>query len=103
MTEVDNDSSSRRSASDDVLRLLSRITSKLNTEWVRASYPFAAVGRRISISYSCDLGRRDAPCISLGNNVLLASNVWLNIVGNSGAPRSKLVLGDGCRIGRRST
>jgi acetyltransferase-like isoleucine patch superfamily enzyme len=41
--------------------------------------------------------------MSLGNDVLLTSGVWLNIVEDSGPPRTKLVLGSGCKIGRRST
>jgi acetyltransferase-like isoleucine patch superfamily enzyme len=87
----------------DPLRFFGRVASKLNTEWLRATYPFAAIGRGLSISSSCDLWRGAARYISLGDDVLLTAGVWLNIVEASGPLRTKLVLGKGCKIGRRST
>jgi Hexapeptide repeat of succinyl-transferase len=92
-----------RKPAGDPLRLFGRIASKLNTEWLRATYPFAAVGRRLSIAPSCDIWRAAAPYISLGDDLLLTSNVWLNIVQASGPLQPKLVLGKGCKVGRRST
>lgn len=94
---------SRRKPAGDPLRIFGRIACKLNTEWLRATYPFAAIGRRLSIAPSCDLGRRGSQYISLGDDVLLTSGVWLNIVEDSEPLQPKLVLGKGCRIGRRST
>jgi acetyltransferase-like isoleucine patch superfamily enzyme len=41
--------------------------------------------------------------MSLGNDIYLAPQVWLNIVEDSAPPQIKIVLGDGCKIGRRST
>jgi acetyltransferase-like isoleucine patch superfamily enzyme len=96
-------SQSRREPAGDPFRFFGRIASKLNTEWLRATYPFASVGRRLSIAPSCDLWRQAAQYISLGDDVLLTSDVWLNIVEPSGFAPPKLVLGDGCKIGRRST
>lgn len=93
----------RRDPLGDPLRFFGRVASKLNTEWLRATYPFAAIGRRLSIAPSCDLGRCRARQISLGDEVLLTAGVWLNIVQDSGPQRTKLVLGSGCKIGRRST
>ena len=93
----------RRVRFEDPFRFLSRVARKINTEWVRATYPFAAVGRRFSIDRFCDLSRSDAPYISLGDNVLLPSGTWLNIVRDSGPIKTKLTLGSGCKIGRRST
>jgi acetyltransferase-like isoleucine patch superfamily enzyme len=94
---------SRRDPAGDPLRLIERAAAKLNTQWLRATYPFAAFGRRLSIAPSCDLGRRSAQYVSLGDDVLLTGGVWLNIVEKSGPLGAKLVLGKGCRIGRRST
>ncbi len=93
----------RREPAGDPLRFFGRVASKLNTEWVRATYPFAAVGRRLSIAPTCDLSRHGSQFISLGDEVLLNDGVWLNIVETSEPPRPKLVLGKGCKIGRRST
>jgi acetyltransferase-like isoleucine patch superfamily enzyme len=96
-------SQQRRLAAEDPLRFFGRAVSRLNTSWMTATYPFSSTGSQLSIAPSCSLGRCDAPYISLGDNVLLSSDVWLNIVEDSGPPRPKLVLGNGCRIGRRST
>jgi acetyltransferase-like isoleucine patch superfamily enzyme len=94
---------SRRDPAGDPLRFFGRVASKLNTEWLRATYPFATIGHRLSIAPSCDLGRRGARYIVLGDDVLLTSDVWLNIVEDFGPRRTKLVLRNGCKIGRRST
>ncbi len=81
---------------------MGRLSTKLNTIWLQTTYPFAAFGRRVSIAASCTIGREGARSISLGNEVYLAPDVWLNIVEGS-SPATKLMLGGGCRIGRRST
>jgi acetyltransferase-like isoleucine patch superfamily enzyme len=96
-------SQTRRKPAADPFRFFGRIAGKLNTEWLRATYPFAAIGRQLSIAPSCNLGRGSSQYISLGDDVLLTSGVWLNIVEDSGPLQPKLVLGKGCRIGRRST
>jgi len=92
-----------RELAGDPLRFFGRVARKINTEWLRATYPFAAVGRHASIAPSCELSRTGAQYMSLGDDVLLTAGVWLNMVEDSGPVRSKLVLGKGCRIGRRST
>jgi carbonic anhydrase/acetyltransferase-like protein (isoleucine patch superfamily) len=88
---------------EDPLRWFGRLARKFNTEWLRATYPFAAVGRGISIAPSCDLSRNGAQYISMGDGVLLTAGVWVNIMDDSGPVKPKLVLGNGCKIGRRST
>lgn len=87
----------------DPFRQFSRVMRKLNSEWLRATYPFARVGKKLSIEPSCDLGRMIAPYIALGNNIILADHVWLNIVAEAPANEPKIILEDGCKIGRRST
>jgi acetyltransferase-like isoleucine patch superfamily enzyme len=94
---------SRRYPAGDPLRFFGRIAKRLNTEWVRATYPFAAVGRCLSIAPTCELSRGSAQYVSLGDDVLLTSGVWLNIVEDFGPLRTKVVLGKRCKIGRRST
>lgn len=92
-----------REYADGPLQLLNRVARKVNSEWVRATYPFAAIGRRLSIAPSCDLWRHGCRFISLGDNVFLASDVWLNVVEDDTPLQPKLVLQSGCKIGRRST
>jgi len=88
---------------NDPFNLLARLATKLNTVWLRRTYPFASIGRRISIHYSCDLGRACSPYIIIGDQVYLAPDVWLNTATYSTNVEPKIVLGKGCKIGRRST
>jgi acetyltransferase-like isoleucine patch superfamily enzyme len=83
--------------------MLAAIATKLNTMWLRAAYPFPHFGRHISVHYSCDIYRAGARHVHLGDEVYLASEVWLNVVFGPEDTGPKMVLGKGCRIGRRST
>lgn len=86
----------------DLRRLFRRIVSRINTEWMRATFPFVAFGRRISIDHSCELWRSSSQYMAFGDEIYLAPGVWLNIVEDGEPLRTKLVLGKGCKIGRRS-
>jgi acetyltransferase-like isoleucine patch superfamily enzyme len=88
---------------EDPLALYSRIATKLHTVWLAKTYPFAYFGRGISINQTCDISRMSANQIQLGDNVFLAREVWLNIAPGSGERQPKILLGGGCKIGRRST
>lgn len=89
-------------AADDPLNLFPRLATKLRTAWLAGTYPFSGFGRGASIHYSCEIGRAGAPYISIGDQVYLGPHVWLNTAG-SGQSEAKIVLGKGCKIGRRST
>lgn len=93
----------QRLPADDPLDLLGRSATKLRTMWLKATYPFAKFGRQVSIHYSCEIYRGGSPYIELNDEVYLAPDVWLNVVFGSGNSGAKMVLGRGCRIGRRST
>jgi acetyltransferase-like isoleucine patch superfamily enzyme len=82
--------------------LLRRLTTKLHSTWLRAAYPFAAFGDRVSVHHSCDIARARSQSIALHDGVFLAPDVWLNIE-ESSHHEPKIVLGSGCKIGRRST
>jgi acetyltransferase-like isoleucine patch superfamily enzyme len=98
------DPTSFRTATEDPLSLFSRAATKLHTLWLRKSYPFAAFGERVSVHYSCDIYRPTSKYISVGDQVYLAPDVWLNVeCGNESSGGPKLILGKGCKIGRRST
>jgi acetyltransferase-like isoleucine patch superfamily enzyme len=76
----------------------------LHTRRLKMTFPFFRFGRKVSIHFSCDILRSSASQIELNDEVYLAPDVWLNIAPD--APRSqepKIILGQGCRIGRRST
>jgi carbonic anhydrase/acetyltransferase-like protein (isoleucine patch superfamily) len=88
---------------------VSRIATKLNSIWLKHTYPFAEFGRGASVHYSCEIGRSRSSEIRLGDGVYLAPGVWLDVI--SGTPESelepepeaKIVIGNGCSIGRRCT
>ena len=83
--------------------LLRRVAAKINTEWLRATFPFARFGHGVSIDPSCEFWRRGSRYTALGDDVYLAPDVWLHILEYWGPVRPKLILGNGCKIGRRST
>jgi acetyltransferase-like isoleucine patch superfamily enzyme len=85
----------------DPLSCVGRVRVRLFTEWLRHVYPFARFGDKVSIHYSCDIGRQVAPRIDLGSGVFLGRDVWLNVVAGVPCSAPAIILGDGCRIGRR--
>jgi acetyltransferase-like isoleucine patch superfamily enzyme len=88
---------------EDTLQLFSRIATRLHTIWLRKTYPFAAFGRKTSVHYSCDIRRPVSRFVSMGDDIYIAPDVWLNVVAGSNSLEPKIVLGSGCKIGRRST
>jgi acetyltransferase-like isoleucine patch superfamily enzyme len=88
---------------EDPLQFLPRALVRLHTEWLKQTYPFSFFGKRNSIHYSCEIGRHMARFIRLQDNVYLAPDVWLNVAYDSSDKEPKIILGSGCKIGRRST
>jgi acetyltransferase-like isoleucine patch superfamily enzyme len=93
----------RKALIEDPLGVFPRIATRLNTAWLARTYPFAGFGKRISIHYSCEVSRDGSQYIELADEVYLASDVWLNVVSGHESPGTKIILGQGCKIGRRST
>jgi abequosyltransferase len=86
---------------EDPVSLIADLRTKANTNWMRYTYPFFRFGRRVSIHYSCDI-RRSAACrIQVGDFVYIAPEAWLNIPEPSIDTPPAIVLGNGCKIGRR--
>jgi acetyltransferase-like isoleucine patch superfamily enzyme len=92
-----------RHAAEDPLSLIGRTRTWLHSQWLSSTYPFAGYGKKVSIHYSCDVLRSIAPHVKVGDNVYLAPDVWLNVAPGSEEPNPKIVLGNGCAIGRRSS
>jgi acetyltransferase-like isoleucine patch superfamily enzyme len=90
-------------AAEDPLRIISRGRTWLHTRWVKRTYPFAKFGRGTSVDHTCDIRRSIASAVSFGENVYLGPDIWLNVTEGTRASRPKIVLSDGCRIGRRTT
>lgn len=88
---------------EDPLALIPWIATKLNSIWLRRTYRFAEFGRGVIVHCSCEIRRSVSPDIKLGDNVHLAPDVWINVVGGSQDTEPKIVIGSGSGIGRRST
>jgi acetyltransferase-like isoleucine patch superfamily enzyme len=88
---------------DDPLTFPGIILNKLFSLWVSLTYPFASVGRDLSIHSTCELHRHTSHRIQLGNSVKIHKNVWLNIAGpleRKGEP--SIIIEDRCNIERQS-
>ena len=86
---------------EDPMRLLPWALTKLYTLWLGATYPFASIGRNLSIHYTCVLSRAKAPQIKLGSSVIIKKDAWLNVIVEA-AGEPKIIIDDNCRIGARS-
>lgn len=85
---------------EDPLGLFPWGLSKLYTLWLRATYPFASIGRDLFVHYSFLVNRSMAPWLKLGNSVIVGKDVWFNIVSEA-ADEVTLVIDDNCCIAAR--
>jgi len=90
-------------SAEDPLSIIPRGLTWLHTRWLQNTYSFAGFGRRVYIHYTCDILRSVAGYIQFGDDVGLAKDVWLNALPTMDGTGPKIVLGNGCRIGRRSS
>ena len=95
-------SNSHQEISEDPLAAFSRFANKLHSMWLAWTYPFASIGKNVSVHYSCDLPRSRANYIRIGNRVTLGREVWLNIPNVSFCSEPAIIIEDECGIGRRS-
>jgi acetyltransferase-like isoleucine patch superfamily enzyme len=99
---TDRPSEHRKVPIEDPLSWASRLLTKLNSLWLGSTYPFGNFGKRVSIHYSCEISRKVSPRISIENFVYLAPDVWLNLTGDITDRLPGIILGNGCKIGRRT-
>jgi acetyltransferase-like isoleucine patch superfamily enzyme len=95
-------SRSRQEVNSDPLAVFARLVNKLNSLWLARTYPFASIGKNVSVHCSCDLQRSRARYIQLGDRVILGREVWLNIPNVSICNERAIIIENGCGIGRRS-
>jgi abequosyltransferase len=86
---------------EDPFSILGAAWTKARTLWMGWTYPFAEFGSGVSIHYSCDLRRSAANRIRIGGSVYIAPQAWLNIPEPEVNAEPALILGPGCKIGRR--
>ena len=87
----------------DPLALFGRFLTKASTEWMRLTYPFIRFGRGVSIDYTCELRRPASSRMQIGDFVYVAPGAWLNVPEFIAGAAPTIILGNGCRIGRRCT
>lgn len=88
---------------EDPLRLIARIPVCLYSMWVRATYPFAAIGRDVQIHYTWDFRRYLAHRVKLGNSVIIGKDVHFGVYcPNEEKGEPMIVIEDGCGIHRLS-
>jgi acetyltransferase-like isoleucine patch superfamily enzyme len=63
----------------DPLKLVARILRKFYSEWLRLTYPFAAIGRKTSIHFTCRIDRMNAHRIKLGSQIRMEKDSSLGI------------------------
>ena len=86
---------------EDPFLLFPRLISKLHTLWLTWTYPFYSVGSDFWAHSSCELSRSIAPCVKIGDRVMMDRDVWLNIPFIPKSNEPVILLEDGCQIGRR--
>jgi acetyltransferase-like isoleucine patch superfamily enzyme len=86
----------------DPLNLFPRLMTKLYSLWIGTTYPFASVGRHLSIHYTTQVNRCTASQIKLGNSLMIRKDVWLVVIGESGS-EPKIVIDDECVINNQAT
>jgi acetyltransferase-like isoleucine patch superfamily enzyme len=77
------------------------VLNKLFTIWVRATHPFASIGKDVIFDYTCKL--QNTGLIALGSFVVVGKDAWVHADPspmNESSPA--LTIGNNCYIGRRS-
>src|SRR5260370_39710132 len=86
---------------EDPRDLFPRAMMKLYSVWVSTTFPFASLGRDLSIHYTSLLPRSISPRIKLGTSVLIGKSTWFNIVYEA-TGHINIVIDDNCCISARS-
>jgi acetyltransferase-like isoleucine patch superfamily enzyme len=84
---------------EDVLQFLPSMITKLNSLWIRYTYPFASVGNKASFHHTSKIFRPRSTRISLGNGVSLREFAWLSVATEDPTGEPVIVLEDNCHVG----
>ncbi len=84
---------------NDPLDLLPAGLTKLHSMWLKMSYPFAAIGHKVSFHHTSRVCRPRASRISLGNSVSLREYAWLSVATEDPSGEPTIVLEDNCHVG----
>jgi acetyltransferase-like isoleucine patch superfamily enzyme len=73
----------------------------LYSAWVRATYPFASIGRSVEIHYTWDFRKYLAHRVKIGNSVFIGKDVHFGVYcPNEEKGEPMIVIEDGCGIHR---
>jgi acetyltransferase-like isoleucine patch superfamily enzyme len=86
---------------EDPLVHLGRARNRLYSLWLKATYPFASTGSRLSVHYPCSFRRWTTDQIKLGDDVIIGKDSTLYVVKDH-VTGVKLAIDDNCAIGARS-
>jgi len=88
---------------EDPVRIVPRVLTSLYSLWVRLTYPFASIGRGVSIHYTWDFRKYLARRVVLGNWVLIRKDVHFGISCPDAAEKGSpvIIIEDNCAIHRR--
>jgi len=64
---------------EDPISYLPRALTKLYSIWVSLTYPFASIGRKVSIHCTCRLKRPAAHRIKNGSSVVFGKHAWIGV------------------------
>jgi acetyltransferase-like isoleucine patch superfamily enzyme len=68
-----------RARFQDPLKLIPRLLRKLHSEWLRMTYPFAAMGSKVSIHPTCFIDKKSAHRIQLGSEIRIEKDTCLGL------------------------
>jgi acetyltransferase-like isoleucine patch superfamily enzyme len=83
---------------EDPISYLPRALTKLHSVWASLTYPFASIGHKVSVHYTCRLARSRAHQIKIGNEVFIGKDVWLNVSALKEKDEPVLVIDDGAIV-----
>jgi len=91
-----------RARFQDPVKVVPRVLRKLHSEWLRVTYPFAAMGPKVSIHPTCTISRKDAHRIQLGSHINIEKDACLRVCGPEDEGDPVIVIEDNCVINWRS-
>jgi len=80
------------------LSLFPRGLTKIYSIWVSRTYPFASIGRQVSLHFTSKVSRKRATRISVGSSVTVGEYAWLNVATDDPTGEPTIVIEDHCIV-----
>jgi len=85
-------------SSEDPISYLAKALTRLYSIWATLTFPFASIGRNVSVHYTCRLARSRAHQIKIGSEVFIGKDVWLNVSALEETEKPVLIIDDGAIV-----